>query len=700
MLIFALSLNTMSFLYPNILWGLLAIAIPVIIHLFNFRKFRKIYFTNVRFLEELKQQTRKQSRLRHLLVMIARMIAIAALIFAFAQPYIPHVKNAARPDAVSQVNVYIDNSFSMEALATNGPLLETARIRAREIASAYRSSDLFMLTTNEFEGRHQRWMSKEEFLQMVDEIQPTPAVRTVSEVTARQNESFTDAPGQAKISYLISDFQLTMADFENVKPDSLVAVWIVPLQAVRTENLYIDSCWFVSPVYQLDQGVKLVARIVNSSETNYEKVPLKLMVNGQQKALASFNIQPGTFHDVELPFTNYEEGIQSGTLEISDYPVIFDDQMFLTFNVAGSIPVLCINGQDESPYLNSLFGKDSAFRFVNNSYKNIDYGRLLDYNLIILNELNEISSGLVQELTVYLENSGTILIIPSSKEEVASYRDFLSSAGLNYYTGFITEETRVSALDLNNPVFADVFEKSAAGDRSLDNTDLPVVKGYFDISRQLKSSQMAVMSMLNGKAFLTRESAGNGQVYLLAVPLGEQFSNFARHAVFVPALYRIALLSAASDPLYYIIGRDNKIELSNTFINGDNTLRIASASGDFEFIPGQQSLNKKLNLRIYNQIQKAGHYKLLKNNETLKGLSFNYNRKESVMKFAAKSDLQELIGRYSLGNTRIIADMGKPLSEAIKDMNQGTRLWKLFIILALVFLAIEIFLLRVWNETR
>jgi hypothetical protein len=700
MLIFALSLYTMSFLYPNILWGLLAVAIPVIIHLFNFRKFRKIYFTNVRFLEELKLQTRKQSKLRHLLVMIARMLAITALILAFAQPYIRGVNHAARPDAVSQVNVYIDNSFSMEALATNGPLIETAKIRAREIASAYRTSDLFMLTTNEFEGRHQRWMSKEEFLQMVDEIQPTPAVRMVSEVIGRQNESFIDAPGQAEISYLISDFQLSMADFENVKPDSLVAVWLVPLKAARTENLYIDSCWFVSPVYQLNQGVKLVARIVNDSETNYEKVPLKLIVNGKQKALASFNIQPGTFHDVELPFTNYEEGIQSGTLEISDYPVIFDDQMFLTYNVAGSITVLSINGQDESPYLNSLFGKDSAFHFVNNSYKNIDYNRLMDYNLVILNELNELSSGLIQELTSYLENNGTILVIPSAKEDMTSYRDFLSSAGLNYYTGFMTEETRVSALDLNNPVFTDVFEKTAGGDRTLDNTDLPVVKAYYEISRQLRTSQMVVMSMLNGKAFLTRESAGNGQVYLLAVPLGEQFSNFSRHAVFVPALYRIALLSAASDPLYYIIGRDNKIELSNTFIDGDNTLRIASASGDFEFIPGQQNLNKKLNLRIYNQIQKAGHYKLLKNNETMKGLSFNYNRKESVMKFAGKSDLQDLIGRYSLTDTRIIEDMGKPLSEAIKDMNQGTRLWKLFIILALVFLAIEILLLRIWNETR
>lgn len=700
MLIFALSLNTMSFLYPHMLWGLLAISIPIIIHLFNFRRFRKIYFTNVRFLEELKQQSRKQSKLRYLLVMIARMIAIAALVMAFAQPYISRVKNAARPDAVSQVNVYLDNSFSMESLAKNGPLLEAAKIKAREIASAYKSSDIFMLITNEFEGRHQRWLSKDEFLQMVDEIQAAPDVRTVSEVTARQDESFTNTPGQAKVCYLVSDFQKSMADFENVKPDSMVTIWLVPLEASRTENLYIDSCWFVSPVYQLNQGVKLVVRIINDSKTNYEKVPLKLMVNGNQKALASFNIQPGTFHDVELPFTNYVKGIQSGTLEISDYPVTFDDKLYLTYNVAGSIPVLAINGHAESPYLNSLFGKDSAFLFVNNSYNNIDYSRLPDYNLIILNELNELSSGLIQELTSYLENSGTILFIPSPKMDMVNQRDFLSSVGSNYYTNFVTEESRVSALDLSNPVFADVFEKTAAGDRTLDNTDLPVVKSYFEISRQLQSSQLVVMSMLNGKAFLTRESAGKGQVYILAVPLEEQFSNFARHAVFVPALYRIALLSASSDPLYYIIGRDNKIELSNTYINGDNTLKIASASGDFEFIPGQQNLNKKLSLSIYNQIRKAGHYKLLRNNEMLKGLSFNYNRKESEMKFESRSELQDLIGRYSLNNTRIIADMGKPLSETIKDMNQGTRLWKLFIILALAFLVIEILLLRVWNETR
>jgi hypothetical protein len=698
MIIFALSLKSMNFLNPNILWGLLAVSIPVIIHLFNFRKFRKVYFTNVKFLEELKQQTRKQSKLRHIIVMISRMLAIAALVFAFAQPYIPLEKSAVKPDAVSQVNIYIDNSYSMEALSTNGTLLETAKLKAKEIAGAYSSTDLFMLTTNDFEGRHQRWVSQEDFLQMIDDIAASPAVRTVSEVTARQYDSYYKSPDQAKISYLVSDFQSTMADFSQFAIDSTMSVRLVPLQAAKRDNLYIDSCWFVSPVHQLDQGVKLVVRVVNDATTSYEKVPLKLSVNGKQKALASFDIQPGAFHDVELPFTNYETGIQAGTIEITDYPVIFDDQMFIDYKVAGSIPVLAINGNVESVYLNSLFGKDSAFRFVNNSYKSIDYNRLQEYELIILNELEELSSGLQQELASYLDNGGNLLIIPSVNCDLNVFMQFLAPVGANYYTGLIKENTKVSDIDQENPVFADVFETRRAGSKNLDNTDLPVVTSYFDISNQPHTSQIKVMSLLNGKPFLTREAAGNGQVYLLAVPLEEEYSNFARHAIFVPALYRIALLSAATDPLYYVIGRDTRIDLGNMFLNGDQSLKIVSESKDYEFIPGQQSLNKKVSLRVYNQVKKAGQYSLINKDEIIKGLAFNYNRSESAMAVTDRAGLDNLISRYGLKNVQIIAEKGMPLSDAIKDMNQGTSLWKLFIILALVFLAIEVILLRFWRS--
>jgi hypothetical protein len=475
-------------------------------------------------------------------------------------------------------------------------------------------------------------------------------------------------------------------------------VRLVPLMASETANLFIDSCWFVSPVHQLAQGVTLVARVVNDSEVNYEKVPLKLTVNGIQKALSSFDISAGTFFDVQMPFTNYDAGIHLGIVEITDYPVVFDDRFFFVYDVSEAIPVLSINGSDASPYLNSLFGNDSSFVFTNNQVKNIDFNRLREYQLIILNELEKIPSGLMQELNSFLDAGGSILVIPAEKAELESYNEFFAGAGVNYYLPLTKQETSVSEIDADNPVFADVFERTSSDRQGNANTDLPLIKSFFPISTQTRSHQMAVMSMLNGKPFLTRESAGNGKIYLLAVPLGEAHSNFARHAIFVPALYRIALLSAASVPLYYTIGRDETFSLNDFYIAGDQVVKIASTDDDFEFIPGQQYVNRKLSISLYNQLSRAGHYRLLNKDETVKGLAFNYNRKESQMRFAGQDVISEMLSRYNHGNITLITSKEKPLSESIKDQNQGTLLWKLFIILALVFLAIEVVLLRFWKS--
>ena len=178
----------MEFANPSFLFGLAAIAIPIIIHLFNFRRFRKVFFTNVKFIEELKQQTRQQSQLRHLLVLLMRILAIAALVLAFAQPFIPVNEDQANRKATNAVSIYVDNSFSMEAESPEGSLLNQALNKARETAAAYESSDQFQLLTNDFEGRHQRFVSREDFLELLNEVELSPVTRAVSEVYKRQSE--------------------------------------------------------------------------------------------------------------------------------------------------------------------------------------------------------------------------------------------------------------------------------------------------------------------------------------------------------------------------------------------------------------------------------------------------------------------------------------------------------------------------------
>ena len=196
----------MKFLFPSFLFALFAIAIPIIIHLFNFRKYKKIYFPNVKFLQSIQQQTQAKSQLKHLLVLAARILSIIFLVFAFAQPYLP-VDEKKIDASEKAISIYIDNSFSMEAINDNGLLLNEAKKKASEIIKSYKPSDLFQILTNDFEGRHQRFVNKEEFEELLEEIKVSAAVKSLNEIVIRQQDLLNTAEGKSKISFIISDFQ-------------------------------------------------------------------------------------------------------------------------------------------------------------------------------------------------------------------------------------------------------------------------------------------------------------------------------------------------------------------------------------------------------------------------------------------------------------------------------------------------------------
>jgi len=145
----------MSFVYTWFLWALLAIAIPIIIHLFHFRRFKTVNFTNVNFLKEVKEQTSSRKKLRNFLVLLMRIFAVAFLVFAFSMPYIPS-KDGNTKAGSRDVSIFFDNSFSMSSETEDVRLLEKARRRAEEIVSAYGPDDKIQILTSDFEGRDQR----------------------------------------------------------------------------------------------------------------------------------------------------------------------------------------------------------------------------------------------------------------------------------------------------------------------------------------------------------------------------------------------------------------------------------------------------------------------------------------------------------------------------------------------------------------
>jgi hypothetical protein len=165
----------MNFLYPGFLFALLAVAIPILIHLFNFRKFKRVYFSNVQFLKEAKEQGTAKEKLKHRLLLASRILAVAFLVLAFAQPFIPSGTAAKKESDSNVISIYVDNSYSMETVNKEGSLLDEARRRAKEIAKGYGVNDRFQLITNDFEGQHQRLVNREEFYSLLDALKQKPA---------------------------------------------------------------------------------------------------------------------------------------------------------------------------------------------------------------------------------------------------------------------------------------------------------------------------------------------------------------------------------------------------------------------------------------------------------------------------------------------------------------------------------------------
>jgi hypothetical protein len=688
----------MQFVNPLFLFGLLAISIPVIIHLFNFRRFRKVFFTNVRFLQELKQQTQKQSQLRHLLILAMRILAISALVFAFAQPYIPFSENQINNVQRNTVSIFVDNSFSMEAIGANGSLLDESKLKAREIAMAYKSTDLFQLLTSDFEGRHQRFVTRDEFLSMLEEVKISPAVHTFSEIINRQYDLLKSEAYSRKVSYLVSDFQKTVFNSIDLQPDSTINTYLIPIKSSAVSNVYIDTCWFSQPTQQPGKTSLLSARVWNKSENDLEKIPLKLLINNQQKSVASIDIKAGMSTDVELPFTIYQAGSQQGELQLTDYPVTYDDKFFFSFDVLTQINVLSINGGVENQFLSALFTQDSSVFLTNWSEKSIDYSSLSKYDLIILNDIQSFSTGLAEEVNKYVTNGGTILILPASNAELRSYNSFLSSLNAPSYLNPDTTDTRVVKLSEESYLFRDVFDVQKGKSGVTNTTELPRIKKHFPILPTSSMLYYPLMSMLNGRDFLAMTDCGLGQVLQLTVPLDLAYSNFPQQAIFVPVLYNIALISHPSHKLYSIIG-DNKVIMVNASVPaGDKVMKIKSVVNNFEMIPQVNRAGNLTNVFVENQLQIAGNYNLINDKSILTSLAFNYNRNESDLRYNTPEELELMLEKSHLKTFEVIKDSQKPLNETISKINSGTQLWYYFIWAALLFLLAEVLLIRFFKK--
>ncbi len=683
----------MKFLFPTFLFALFTIAIPIIIHLFSFRRFKTVYFSNVDFLKDIKKESQRKSRLKQLLILIARILTIIFLVFAFAQPYIPlNTDTQKQPNQL--VAVYIDNSFSMNALSEQGQLLEVARNKALEICLAYPAGTKFRLFTNDLEPRHQNIFNKEQFIQQVSEVQSSAMVIPLSMVYNRfslQNQIFEG--GTDKNLYFISDFQRNITDLENFGSKDIFS-YFLPLVANQVANLYIDSCWVEVPAHRLKQEEEIFVRIKNSSGQDFQNLPLNLYINDSIKSITNFSVNANNEITASLKYNNNSSGTQLGKIEITDYPFTHDNHWYISYYVEPRLKALAVYNNDNSSqeglnYISALFENDDFIQLDETNIQSLQVSRLKEYNTIFLINPENFSSGLLNELSSTVENGASVVLFPGNNKNVLVNNEFLSRFNANRIIGSDTTKQKISGIDFENKFYRDVFKKRE------ENPILPEINGHLQFENNVRSSENVLLRFQNNDKALSVMNFQKGKVWIFGFPLEKKNESFARDILFVPTLYNIVLNSLPSQEMSFIIGENTFYEIpANENINLNSSIEVENKTTGDKFIPSKNITGRGIRIDFGNQIKVAGHYIVFNDNNIVSALAFNYNRKESDLRYFSDNELQSGIKSTGLKNASVVQDVESNFSEIFSDLQNGKQLWKSALLLALLFILAEVLISR------
>lgn len=697
----------MSFASPLFLIGLIAVAIPIIVHLFNFRRYKKVYFSNVDQLEQLQTETRRQSNLRQLLILAARILAIVFLVLAFARPVLSSGDKVVRAGA-NDVSIFIDNSFSMENSDGNGIILDKAKVKAREIVAAYAPSDRFQLLTSDMEGRQFHWLSKEEMLSAIDEVQIGGSSAMLSDAAGRQADFLHGGRGQNRYAYLISDFQAAAVDMDAMSTDSSVQITFVPLTSTSSNNVYIDSIAIGSPAIHIGNSVTVRVWIANEGDENLDKVPVSLFVNDKQRALATIDLPSRSTSTVELHFVVDQSGVLSCRVETEDYPVTFDNEFFFSLNVRSRVDCLIVDGTDRNPFLASLFEGDSSVRCSSMSLRQMDFSNLDGHDMILLDEPSSITSGMAQALLGFAQQGGTVVVVAADDADATSYNAALSLFSAPLLASKHSGRATAALLNRECSLYLNVFssgEGNRTGNRSnsaaVNDIELPTVNNYWSLQPLQNSLHESIITLAGGDDYICHTPCGDGHLYLITAPLRDNHTDFVRQALFVPTLYNMALYSVRPSAPPAILGREQSLTLVGRYETEGHAVRLekeshGSADGETSgIIPDIRSNGGVCRLVTHDSPSEAGNYLLSQDGEVREGVSFNYSRNESKMQFLENDAIQALIDDFGLNNVSLVPNPDKPIDTYLREQMEGRSLWRWCLILSLLMLLAEILLVKI-----
>lgn len=665
-----------SFLYPVFLVAGLSLIIPVLIHLFNLRRYKTVLFPHTRFLKNIQLNSRRQSQVRYKWLLISRLLFLTGLVLAFAQPFF---NKGERKEGGKRLQIiYLDNSYSMSLKKGTRTMLDIAKETARRQVQKAAPGTRFVLLTNDRPMSYHA-ESADKIYTAINTTEASPSSKTINQVLATAQSIMQNESNAAADIYYYSDFQ--QGAFPAPPDRDLmqhITFYGVPVQTDEGQDIYIDTAYLTTPVLQTGKSNYLVVRSHCTGKAPKENPVLNLAINGQLKSAASLNFSDKTESTDTLNFLVNSASWQAIELTVNDAALRFDDTFRISARSAPNLSILVLNEGQPNPYILASFRAYSGFRLNQTDIASAPK-EWKDYNLVILNGITRIDDATAQTLNSALEQGQVICIFPGRTANIQPLNEGLKKLGDIQISGIDTAVQTVSTLQQGSALIKELFE------RIPENVQLPVANWHYTINAGLSANQQAVLSFRNGNPFLARYTPSRGQLYLCATAADLQSGNFPGSYFFTPFLYEMAMQGGSSSIYAITAGTQQPVYLPLTNASERNTVHVYGKGIDI--IPPQRPNGGGLDVFVDQAIQQPGFYTLNAASADTTEIALNQDKRESRLDFR---DINVLKQEWKRDNVKWLSAGAGGVSG---EHTAAFPLWKVCIFLALVMLLMETVLL-------
>ncbi|MFH6972459.1 BatA domain-containing protein [Flavobacterium petrolei] len=639
----------MHFKHPEILYFLFLLIVPILVHLFQLRRFKKEYFTNVRFLKALSIQTRKSSKIKKWLLLTCRLLLLTCIIIAFTQPFF---ESKDSKNANNELYIILDNSFSMQAKGKKGELLKRA---VQELLEETPENVNFSLLTNS----ENYWNTD---------------IKSVR--SALQNLKYSATPFQ--LDNIMAKIKAHKSAF---KKDIVIITDAIGLDEKQLKNSDVtDSPLFIIPKAEQKNNVSIDSVFINKTLDNFYEIsvqisgygddfkPIPISLYNENKLIAKTILTLET-KKKNLNFTIPKQAFH-GYFSIADNGLSYDNTLYFSISKTKKTNIISIGEPAKSNFLSRIYTSEE-FNFNNYTLSALDYNKLEEQDAIVLNELDEIPQALSTTLKSFVEKGGNLIVIPSAINSITNLNSFISNFGNLRFNSLENREKLITKINFNHPIFNNVFENKVT------NFQYPKTKKSFVLS----SSSPAALSYEDQSVFLTSIANSVSAVAVFAAPINTENSNFQQSPLIVPTFYKMAMNIQNNGVNALTIGNNNP-HLTEVSLNKDAILTVKGS--DEQFIPIQQILNNKVKMTFNDYPEQAGNFSIFNKKEWVENISFNYNRTESDLASANDNILSDYKTIESIPS----------LFDTLQTDRTDNQIWKWFVIFALLFLISEMAIIR------